>query len=166
MKIISGTPNDLPRLIQIYDEARQIMRESGNLTQWEGGYPSEELIKSDIKSGFSYIVEDEGGNIKGCFALIFGEDPTYKVISGGRWTDPDSPYATIHRLASTKDSHGVAQCCFEWCWERINSLRADTHADNTVMQHCLEKAGFSYCGIIFLESGAERKAYQKIKTGL
>lgn len=39
MKIRSGTPNDLPRLIQIYDEARQIMRESGNLTQWEEAIP-------------------------------------------------------------------------------------------------------------------------------
>lgn len=163
MEVRPGTPKDLPRLIQIYDEARQTMRASGNLTQWDGGYPSEELIKSDIESGVSYIIEDEYGNIKGCFALIFGEDPTYRLISGGDWLDSHSPYATIHRLASAKDSRGVAQCCFEWCWERIHSLRADTHADNAIMQHCLEKAGFRYCGIIFLESGAERKAYQKIQ---
>ena len=30
------------------------------------------------------------------------------------------------------------------------------------MRHILEKEGFKYCGIIYLEDGAERLAYQKI----
>jgi hypothetical protein len=30
------------------------------------------------------------------------------------------------------------------------------------MQHVISKAGFRYCGIIYLASGDERLAYQKI----
>jgi len=29
------------------------------------------------------------------------------------------------------------------------------------MQHCIEKYGFTYCGIIYLSNGDERLAYQK-----
>jgi hypothetical protein len=32
------------------------------------------------------------------------------------------------------------------------------------MRNDLLKNGFSYCGIIFLENGAERLAYQKVLT--
>ena len=30
------------------------------------------------------------------------------------------------------------------------------------MQHCLAKHGFTYCSIIYLDSGAERLAYQRL----
>lgn len=32
----------------------------------------------------------------------------------------------------------------------------------SIMRHCIEKAGFRYCGIIYLKSGDERLAFQKI----
>lgn len=38
-------------------------------------------------------------------------------------------------------------------------LRADTHADNKVMQHLLEKNGFVRCGNITLADGTSRIAY-------
>lgn len=37
----------------------------------------------------------------------------------------------------------------------------DTHDDNLSMQAFLSKYGFSYCGNIKLESGADRRAYEK-----
>lgn len=33
---------------------------------------------------------------------------------GGQWLDESEPYCTIHRLASTAGSHGIARACFEW----------------------------------------------------
>ena len=42
------------------------------------------------------------------------------------------------------------------------SLRIDTHRGNAVMRRMLEKNGFKYCGIIHLEDGDERLAFQKI----
>lgn len=170
MNLISGIsprtirqarPDDVPRMMEVFSEARGIMRSSGNMNQWIGGYPSEELIRNDISRGVSYVVED-GDAIVGAFAFIPGTEPTYLSIYEGEWVDDSLPYATIHRLGSTRDSHGVAEDCFKWSWEHVRNLRIDTHRDNRIMQRCVQKAGFRYCGIIYLENGDERLAYQKI----
>ena len=39
----------------------------------------------------------------------------------------------------------------------------DTHEANGPMRHKLEKNGFTYCGIIYVEDGTPRRAYQKVK---
>lgn len=161
MNIRRAAYDDIPRIMEICDEARSIMRADGNMTQWTGGYPSEAAIRTDVDGGVGYVVEDNGG-IEGYFAFIPGIEKTYLEIEGGRWLDDDAPYCTIHRLASTKSSHGVAAACFSWCWERCRNLRVDTHEDNRIMRHCIEKSGFSYCGIIHLQDGAPRLAFQKI----
>lgn len=41
-----------------------------------------------------------------------------------------------------------------------------THRDNKPMQHVVEQNGFKYCGIIHLENGDERLAYQRIGYGI
>jgi RimJ/RimL family protein N-acetyltransferase len=50
----------------------------------------------------------------------------------------------------------------DYCFTVTDNIRIDTHRDNQIMQHCLAKAGFSYCGIIHLLNGDERLAYQKV----
>ena len=155
-----STYDDLPVLMDIYRQGREIMLSCGNVNQWKPGHPNEALIRDDIERHQSYsIVED--GEIVGVFALIHGVDPTYNTIYNGSWVNDDLPYATIHRLASTMDSHGVAEACFNWCWEQTRNLRVDTHEDYVIMRHCIQKAGFKYCGIIHLLNGDPRLAYQK-----
>lgn len=161
MFIRKSTYADLPRLMEIYRQGRQRQLDSGNLHQWKEGYPSEDVIRRDIDEGISYAIEDDG-EVVGAFALIYGEDPTYKIIYEGSWTDDSKPYATIHRLAGLKSSKGVAKACFDWCWEQIRNLRVDTHEENARMRHCIENAGFKYCGIILLANGDPRLAFQKI----
>lgn len=162
MLIRKSTYDDLPRLMEIYREGREIMLSCGDVNQWKPGYPTEEIVRRDIELGQGYGVEDEGVLV-GAFAFIPGADPTYAVIEGA-WLDDSAPYATIHRLASNFDSHGVAQACFDWCWSRIHNLRIDTHEDNVIMRHCIGKAGFRYCGIIHLLNGDPRRAYQKVPS--
>ena len=101
------------------------------------------------------------GELEAVFAFILGEDPTYKTIEGGHWLN-DVPYGTLHRLASAGHRSGVGRLVIDWCLEHCESLRADTHADNKVMQHVLESNGFSRCGIIHLANGSPRIAYQKL----
>lgn len=161
MKIRIATYEDIPYIMAICDEAREIMRSDGNMEQWTGGYPQEEVIRNDIGRAAGYVLESNRG-IEGYFAFIPGTEQTYLEIEGGEWLEDDSPYCTIHRLASTKSSHGIAEACFTWCWARSHNLRIDTHRDNHIMQHCIEKFGFSYCGIIHLLNGDPRLAYQKI----
>lgn len=161
MDIRHSRIEDIPALTGLCESARRIMRSDGNLDQWTGGYPSAEVLRNDIARGVSYIIEDRGIPV-GTFAFIPGIEKTYLQIEGGKWTDNSLPYATIHRLASTEDSHGVAEACFNWCRRQVPNLRIDTHRDNRIMRHCIETAGFTYCGIIHLENGDERLAFQRI----
>lgn len=162
MKQIRPTKaTDLPRLMKIFEEARQFMASVGNPTQWGDGYPEEATLRGDIERGVSYVVEEDGV-IVGTFAFILGEDPTYRLIDDGAWVDDEQPYGTIHRLASLTASHGVADACLDWCGARIDNLRADTHRDNLVLQHILTSRGFQYCGIIYVRHHSPRLAYQRI----
>ena len=49
----------------------------------------------------------------------------------------------------------------DFAFQHTDTLRIDTHEDNKTMQALLTKNGFSYCGIIHLENGDPRLAYQK-----
>ena len=42
---------DLPRIYEIYETARQFMRENGNHAQWGAGDRPEELLEDDISQG-------------------------------------------------------------------------------------------------------------------
>lgn len=166
MNIRRATYDDIPRIMEICGQARSIMRSDGNMTQWTGGYPSEAVIKADIDGCVGYVMEEdeetEDCRLDGYFAFIPGIEKTYLTIEDGQWLDDSKPYCTIHRLASTTTSHGIAATCFEWCWSQCRNLRIDTHSDNRIMRHCIEKFGFTYCGIIHLQNGDPRLAYQKL----
>ena len=155
--------DDLDTLMDIFEQGKRIMRESGNLKQWTKGYPETATVLKDIDEGNCYVCQDGQGAVVGTFAFIPGKEPTYARIYQGAWLDDIRPYATIHRLASTVGSHGVAAACLEWCYRQMPNLRADTHRDNRILQHILQKHGFRYCGIIYLANGDERLAYQKIQ---
>ena len=71
------------------------------------------------------------------------------------------PYHVVHRIGSLPDAHGIFAYVMDWCFAHDPNIRIDTHRDNSIMRHCIEKYGFSYCGIIYLLDGAERLAYQK-----
>ena len=107
-------------------------------------------------------VAEENGQIEAVFAFILGADPTYAAIEDGQWLDDTLPYGTVHRLASAGKHKGVASAVLDWSMEHCQSLRADTHADNKIMQHLLEKNGFTRCGVIHVADGSPRFAYQKL----
>ncbi|MBR3452379.1 MAG: N-acetyltransferase [Muribaculaceae bacterium] len=150
---------DVPVIMRLVEEARGIMRSCGNMNQWIGGYPSEETIIEDINNGHCYVCEEEGGALVASFAFIPGPEPTYKQIYEGQWLD-DRPYYVVHRLASTAASHGIFNDVMDYCMGVAGCLRIDTHRDNVIMRHVIERYGFSYCGIIYLLNGDERLAYQ------
>ena len=152
---------DLPKVMEIFDYAREYMDDSGNRNQWTNGYPTKQLIVEDIDKGFSYVCENHLGEIIGTFCFIIGEDPTYRKIYKGNWLN-DELYGTVHRLATSGSEKGVGKACFEWCFNQISNIRVDTHHDNKVMKHILNSQNFKYCGIIYLQNGDERLAYQKI----
>ena len=145
---------------RVFQEAKEKMREDGNLKQWTDAYPSDALLRQDIERGASYVIEHEGA-IVATFALIIGEDPTYRVIRG-QWMEADSAYGTIHRAASLKSVHHMMEQILEFAFSQIRNIRIDTHEDNSRMRHILDREGFTYCGIIQTHNGDDRFAYQKI----
>ena len=151
---------DLENIQIIYEYARMLMQESGNKTQWTNGYPQKELLEEDIRNANCYVVEDKK-DIVAVFMLFKGDEPTYKNIYNGAWVN-DAPYGTIHRLAATGKLKGMASFCIDWCLNQCENIRIDTHEDNKIMQHILEKKDFIKCGTIYVDDGTPRLAYQKV----
>lgn len=152
---------DTDAILEVMAAARGIMRASGNLRQWGDSYPSAAAIDADRERSGGFVVEDDG-RITGYFAFLPSPEPTYDFIEGGKWLDDSLPYHVIHRIASFPDAHGIFRDMLAWCAERESNIRIDTHRDNRIMQHLLQKHGFTYCGVIYLASGDERLAYQRI----
>ena len=159
MQIRKTTIDDLEQVLKIYSEARQYMKENGNPNQWVNGYPPTDMIMGDIADQSSYVCIDSD-EIVGVFRFTQGIDPPYIHIYQGSWLN-EEPYGVVHRIASASHKKGVASFCLEWCLEKCGNIRIDTHRDNYIMQNLLDKNGYTRCGTIYLEDGAERIAYQK-----
>ena len=156
-----ATPTDVAEIMKVMDAAKKIMRQSGNMHQWDNGYPSEAVILSDMEKDGGFVVEDDG-KLVGYFAFLPSPEPTYARIFEGEWLDDTQPYHVVHRIASYPDAHGIFSSIMDFCFSRDSNIRIDTHRDNTIMQHNIAKHGFTYCGIIYLASGDERLASQKL----
>ena len=152
---------DIPAIMTVLKAGRSIMLASGNLYQWPEGYPTEEMVRRDIGPGYGKVME-ENGRVVAYFACIPSPDPTYAVIEGGAWLDDEKPYYVVHRIASFPEVHGVFKTMMEYLDGITDNIRIDTHRDNLIMRHNLSKYGFKYCGIIYIASGAQRLAYQRL----
>ena len=157
---------DVPAVMRLVDQAKAYMKESG-IDQWQNGYPNAESIEKDIAHGYSYVMEEDG-RIVGTLAVIFDGEPTYDKIYDGAWKTEGEPYAAVHRVAVDAGckGRGIAGAMIEevakLCRKRgVRSIKNDTHRDNQSMQRMQAKNGFEYCGVIYLEDGAERIAFEK-----
>lgn len=155
---------DIPQMQAIFDQARQFMVASGNPTQWVNGYPNDTIILTDIAQGDCFVcLLNE--HVVATFVLRSGDDPTYAVIREGAWLN-DAPYATIHRIASNGEVKGILHQVVQFALQHYDTLRIDTHRNNTPMRRALEREGFIYCGLINCWNGDERVAYQYVKGHL
>ena len=160
-EIRKAAPGDLESIMEVLEAAKGIMRASGNLNQWKDGYPSKDVVLNDISGGYGHVVTEDGLPV-GYFAFIPSPEPTYSSIYDGAWLEEDSPYHVIHRIGSLPEVHGIFKDIMDWCFAKDGNIRIDTHRDNSIMRHNILKYGFTYCGIIYLLSGDERLAYQKV----
>ena len=159
--IREAMPTDMADIMKVMDAAKEIMRHSGNMHQWADGYPSEAAITTDMERNGAFVVEDDE-EIVGYFAFLQSPEPTYAKIYEGKWIDDTLPYHVVHRIASYPQARGIFSSIMDFCFSHDTNIRIDTHRDNKIMQHVIQKHGFTYCGIIYLLSGDERLAYQKI----
>ncbi len=156
-----ATEQDLGAVLRIYDAARAFMRESGNVTQWQGTYPGPESAERDLAGGWLWVLDGSDAPL-GCMSVLPGPDPTYAVIEGKPWLN-DDPYWVMHRIAVAQGGRGLGGTMLSWLCERHANVRADTHEDNLPMQRALERTGFSRRGTIWVADGSPRVAYHFVR---
>lgn len=166
MKFRKAVESDIEDIMNIINKAQSYLKGLG-IDQWQNNYPNCDVIKKDIDNGDSYVLEKDG-KLLGTVAVIFDGEKTYDIIYNGQWLS-DGEYATIHRLAVDSNYRGlgissiilenIKKMCIE---NNINSIKVDTHSGNLPMQKFLQKHGFIRCGIIYLEDGNERIAFEKM----
>lgn len=166
MEFKKAEEKDLNEIMTIIKDAQRHLRKE-RIDQWQNNYPNREIVQEDIARGNNYIlVEDDV--IIGTVVLTFEEEENYKKIYDGQWLC-NLDYAVVHRIAVARAFMGqgygsiILREAEKICIEKgFSAIRADTHQDNRVMQKLLENSGFYYCGIIYLEDGAKRLAFEKI----
>ena len=168
MQIRKTTTNDTDALLSLFDEARATIAALG-IDQWQNGYPSREVVDEDIALARSYVIEEDGA-ICGTFVLVEDGEPTYDRIFDGAWKtgEHSHDYVAIHRVAVAVSmrGRGVSTKIINFADARRkelgrSSLRIDTHEGNVVMRRMLQKHGFELCGVIYLENGDPRVAYER-----
>lgn len=157
---------DVEQVMEIIKQSQQYFKDQG-IDQWQNGYPNEDVIKEDISNDHSYVLLKDN-KILATTVLSFDGEETYNEIHDGKWLSNDD-YAVIHRIAVNTEYKGlglsgeIIKEAEKKCSERnIKSIKVDTHKDNISMQKLLEKNGFKYCGIIYLNDGDTRVAFEKI----
>lgn len=164
---------DLPRMMELFADARVYMAENGNPNQWKTSWPPQELIVSDIGAGKSYVCvetefkpdnrsDNKQEKVLGTFFFSDEPDPTYSVIYDGKWLEDTRQYGVVHRITTDRNTRGVGSFIINWAFEKHQNLRIDTHEQNIPMRSMLEKNGFTACGTIILANGEPRIAFQKI----
>ena len=165
LRFRKGNENDLERIMELVSDAQGWFAKHG-IDQWQDGYPTRELISSDISYSNNYVVE-LNGVATATFVVSFDGEPTYSEIKGRGWLN-ENRYAVVHRIAVADECRrkGIAKEILyyteELCRERgVADIRIDTHRDNLAMRSLLKKMGYAHCGRITLTSGAFREACHK-----
>lgn len=167
INIRAGSVADSARANQLYTLAKDSLKAAG-IDQWQGIYPNGDDFIQDVHDNRAIVMEQDGSTV-GIAAVYIGHEPTYDKISDGQWLTNHQTYGIIHRIAVDPCARnaGIASAVMAYlqglCLQAgICSMRCDTHRDNKAMQHTLEKNGYQKCGIIIVEDGTERLAYEKL----
>lgn len=169
-EVAPATEYDADELMSVYSQARARIARLG-IDQWQygGGFPPRATVLGDIKQKRLFVARDESG-ILAAAALCEGLEPEYQNIDGAWLTD--GAYMTVHRLAAADRALGVGakalmDFAVAYAYEKgAKSLRADTHAGNTVMLAFLKKRGFEKCGTVeyaeITDGDKSRVAFEKV----
>ena len=168
MHIRLATLADLNDIMQVIDDAKELLRNSNSL-QWNGsdGYPNVQTFINDINNGICYIACDED-KIVGTVSIQKEKDLNYEAVPN-IWNF--TTYYSIHRIAVKKEYYhkGVAPLLIEFSESfakenNIDSIRVDTHEINKPMRRLLEKSNYVHVGTIYLlrtNIDNERLAFEK-----
>lgn len=166
MELRPACREDVPAVARLYDMARASLKAAG-VPQWQEGYPNGDDALRDIEQGHGYVLTEDG-EVAAFACLAFGVEPTYNVIERGGWLGRGE-YGFLHRVAvdPVLRGRGAAGLFFDelkrQAGERgVKIIRGDTHRLNLPMQRVMAKNGLKLRGVIHVEDGSERLAYECI----
>jgi len=166
MEFRKAIEEDSSSIMNIIKQAQAYFKKQ-EINQWQNNYPNLATIRMDIRNNNGYVLLKDN-RVIGTSAFIFDGEETYDAIYEGEWIS-NNQYATIHRIAVDSEYKGLGTASLiiknleEMCLHKgINSIRVDTHEKNLSMQKLIEKNGFKYCGIVYLEDKSKRIAFEKI----
>lgn len=165
MEFRKAGKTDINNIMKIIKQAQAYFKKQ-SINQWQNNYPNAEIISKDIDDKNSYVLLKDN-NIVATAAVSFDGEKTYESIYDGQWIS-NNEYAVIHRIAVDNNYKGlglssqimknVEKLCLN---KGVYSIKVDTHEENLSMQKLLKKNKFQYCGVIYLEDGSKRIAFEK-----
>ncbi len=166
MEFRQANISDLDQIVEIIELSKKYLKET-KVDQWQDGYPAKEDLRRDIESGNSYVLTNKDEIVATTVISLDGES-TYNSIFNGEWITNEE-YIVMHRVA-VHDRYKGKGIFKELIKEAenlalnkgISSIKIDTHRDNISMQKAVLKNDFKKCGIIYLEDGSERIAFEKV----
>ena len=158
--------SDLDQIVEIIELSKKYLKET-KVDQWQDGYQSKEDLRRDIESGNSYVLTNKDEIVATTVISLDGES-TYNSIFNGEWITNED-YIVMHRVAVHDKYKGkgifkelIKEAEILALNKGISSIKIDTHRDNISMQRAVVKNDFQKCGIIYLEDGSERIAFEKV----
>lgn len=158
--------SDLDQIVEIIELSKKYLKET-KVDQWQDGYPAKEDLIRDIESGNSYVLTNKDEIVATTVISLDGES-TYNSIFNGEWITNED-YIVMHRVAVHDKYKGkgifkelIKEAEILALNKGISSIKIDTHRDNISMQRAVVKNDFQKCGIIYLEDGSERIAFEKV----
>lgn len=166
MEFRQANISDLDQIVEIIELSKKYLKET-KVDQWQDGYPAKEDLGRDIESRNSYVLTNKDEIVATTVISLDGES-TYNSIFNGEWITNEE-YIVMHRVA-VHDRYKGKGIFKELIKEAENlalnkgifSIKIDTHRDNISMQKAVLKNDFKKCGIIYLEDGSERIAFEKV----
>ena len=166
MEFRQANISDLDQIVEIIELSKKYLKET-KVDQWQDGYPTKEDLRRDIESGNSYVLTNKDEIVATTVISLDGES-TYNSIFNGEWITNEE-YIVMHRVAVHEKYKGkgifkelIKEAESLALNKGIFSIKIDTHRDNISMQRAVVKNDFQKCGIIYLEDGSERIAFEKV----
>ncbi|GEO69486.1 GNAT family N-acetyltransferase [Levilactobacillus acidifarinae] len=155
MYLRKAKADELDLVCDIIEDGKKQLADAG-IDQWQDNYPNRDTIQTDIDLGRATIFNSDDHETLGVAAVVQAPDNSYDTLIGD-WLKDTEKYVTVHRVAifSHHQGKGYASKLFQELFTyiaehhpEVESIRIDTHRDNTKMQHLIEKFGFTKVGRI------------------
>ncbi|MDO5718648.1 MAG: GNAT family N-acetyltransferase [Tissierellia bacterium] len=156
---------NLDRIVKIIEDGKEALRDMG-INQWQDGYPDRDVLAADIDNQELYIYLEDG-EIISVMTLLTDYDNAYDTLVGGEWKG--KTYIAVHRLSVAREhkGKGISKKMISYAIEKasemgLDSIRIDTHMENTVVKNISDSFGFEYKGVIEFDEGGKGIAYEKM----